>query len=131
MLYIGGVALVRCLSINYPAPHSFFYPDASCLDPIPDSFGCRRRLVCFNSVHLIYPLNNIVLTNRYVPNPSPSVFRTTKNNHNILQGVSHPDLRLTKEAKEAFDAWIYRNGLRWTAEGGPLAPGGIDVAFIG
>lgn len=68
---------------------------------------------------------------RYVPNPSPSVFRTTKNNHNILQGVAPPDLRLTQEAKDAFDAWILKNGLRWTAEGGPLAPGGVDVAFIG
>lgn len=68
---------------------------------------------------------------RYVPNPSPSVFRTTKNNHNILQGVAAPDLRLTDEAKAQFDAWILKNGLRWTAEGGPLAPGGVDVAFIG
>lgn len=68
---------------------------------------------------------------RYVPNPSPSVFRTTKNNHNILQGVAHPDLRLTDEAKENFDSWILKNGLRWTAEGGPLAHGGVDVAFIG
>ncbi|KIJ68931.1 glycosyltransferase family 4 protein [Hydnomerulius pinastri MD-312] len=66
----------------------------------------------------------------YVPNPSPSVFRTTKNNHNILQGVAAPDLRLTQEAKDQFDAWILKNGLRWTAEGGPLAPGGVDVAFI-
>ncbi|KAF5365743.1 hypothetical protein D9758_003268 [Tetrapyrgos nigripes] len=66
----------------------------------------------------------------YVPNPSPSVFRTTKNNHNILQGVAAPDLRLTQSAKENFDAWILKNGLRWTAEGGPLAPGGVDVAFI-
>ncbi|TFK72187.1 trehalose phosphorylase [Pluteus cervinus] len=66
----------------------------------------------------------------YVPNPSPSVFRTTKNNHNILQGVAAPDLRLTQEAKDNFDAWILKNGLRWTAEGGPLAPGGVDVAFI-
>ncbi|KIJ16736.1 glycosyltransferase family 4 protein [Paxillus involutus ATCC 200175] len=66
----------------------------------------------------------------YVPNPSPSVFRTTKNNHNILQGVASPDLRLTQEAKDQFDAWILKNGLRWTAEGGPLAPGGVDVAFI-
>ena len=68
---------------------------------------------------------------RYVPNPSPSVFRTTKNNHNILQGVADPSLRLTKEQKENFDAWILKNGLRWTAEGGPLAPGGCDIAFIG
>ncbi|CAL1703740.1 unnamed protein product [Somion occarium] len=66
----------------------------------------------------------------YVPNPSPSVFRTTKNNHNILQGVADPNLRLTKEAKDNFDAWILKNGLRWTAEGGPLAPGGVDIAFI-
>ncbi|KAF4576454.1 Trehalose phosphorylase [Pleurotus pulmonarius] len=66
----------------------------------------------------------------YVPNPSPQVFRTTKNNHNILQGVAAPDLRLTQEAKDAFDAWILKNGLRWTAEGGPLAPGGVDVVFI-
>ncbi|KAF9566290.1 trehalose phosphorylase [Agrocybe pediades] len=66
----------------------------------------------------------------YVPNPSPSVFRTTKNNHNILQGVAAPDLRLTQEAKDGFDAWILKNGLRWTAQGGPLAPGGVDVAFI-
>lgn len=68
---------------------------------------------------------------RYVPNPSPSVFRTTKNNHNILQGVADPSLRLTKEQKEQFDAWILKNGLRWTAEGGPLAAGGVDIAFIG
>lgn len=68
---------------------------------------------------------------RYVPNPSPAVFRTTKNNHNILQGVADPDLRLTAEAKAAFDAWILKNGLRWTAEGGPLAVGGVDIAFIG
>jgi len=66
----------------------------------------------------------------YVPNPSPSVFRTTKNNHNILQGVAAPDLRLTQAAKDQFDAWILKNGLRWTAEGGPLAPGGVDIAFI-
>jgi len=66
----------------------------------------------------------------YVPNPSPAVFRTTKNNHNILQGVADPNLRLTAEAKASFDAWILKNGLRWTSEGGPLAAGGVDIAFI-
>ncbi|KAJ6547418.1 glycosyltransferase family 4 protein [Mycena capillaripes] len=66
----------------------------------------------------------------YVPNPSPTVFRTTKNNHNILQGVAPPDLRLTQENKDRFDEWILKNGLRWTAEGGPLAKGGVDIAFI-
>ncbi|KAJ7343622.1 trehalose phosphorylase [Mycena albidolilacea] len=66
----------------------------------------------------------------YVPNPSPTVFRTTKNNHNILQGVAPPELRLTQENKDRFDEWILKNGLRWTAEGGPLAKGGVDIAFI-
>lgn len=78
---------------------------------------------------LVYLLSNRSF--RYVPNPSPSVFRTTKNNHNILQGVASPDLRLTQAQKDNFDAWILKNGLRWTAEGGPLAPGGVDIAFIG
>lgn len=80
-----------------------------------------------------------------MPNPSPTVFRTTKNNHNILQGVAPPELRLTQENKDRFaislscdlithyrrfDEWILKNGLRWTAEGGPLAKGGVDIAFI-
>ena len=68
---------------------------------------------------------------RYVPNPSPAVFRVTKNNHNILQGVAAPSLRLTQENKDIFDQWIYKNGSRWISEGGPLAPGGVDVVFIG
>lgn len=68
---------------------------------------------------------------RYVPNPSPSVFRTTKNNHNILQGVASASTRLTQNAKAEFDEWIQKNGSRWTANGGPLAPGGVDIAFIG
>jgi hypothetical protein len=59
------------------------------------------------------------------------VFRTTKNNHNILQGVADPNLRLTQEQQDQFDAWILKNGLRWTAQGGPLGAGGVDVAFIG
>jgi|ERR1700722_3277159 len=79
----------------------------------------------------MYLVPFLTVPSRYVPNPSPSVFRTTKNNHNILQGVAPPDLRLTQEAKDNFDAWILKNGLRWTAEGGPLAPGGVDIAFIG
>jgi len=66
----------------------------------------------------------------YVPNASPKVFRTTKNNHNILQGVAAPDLRLTQEAKNDFDAWILKNTMRWTAEGGPLAPGGVDICIV-
>ena len=48
-----------------------------------------------------------------------------------MQGVADPKLRLTQEQKDNFDQWIYKNGLRWTAEGGPLSPGGVDVAFVG
>jgi glycosyltransferase involved in cell wall biosynthesis len=67
----------------------------------------------------------------YVPNPSPQVFRTTKDNHNILQGVADKSLRLTDSKKKAFDEWIQKNSLRyWFAEGGPLAEGGVDVAFV-
>ncbi|KAI6150279.1 glycosyltransferase family 4 protein [Pisolithus tinctorius] len=60
----------------------------------------------------------------YVPNPSPSVFRTTKNNHNILQGVAAPDLRLTQEAKDQFDAWNFEE---WADL---LPPAASDIAFI-
>lgn len=57
---------------------------------------------------------------------------TTKNNHNILQGVADPSLRLTEPQKAAFEAWIQKNAYRyWFSEGGPLAPGGVDVVFIG
>lgn len=88
-------------------------------------------LLGMHSIYLYRVVRCLTTITRYVPNPSPAVFRTTKNNHNILQGVADPDLRLTPEAKAAFDAWILKNGLRWTAEGGPLAPGGVDIAFIG
>jgi len=67
----------------------------------------------------------------YIPSPSPAVFRTTKNNHNILQGVADPSLRLTLPQQEQFTQWIEYNAKRyWFSEGGPLAPGGADVIFI-
>ncbi|KAG8835729.1 hypothetical protein FRC17_001520 [Serendipita sp. 399] len=67
----------------------------------------------------------------YIPSPSPAVFRTTKNNHNILQGVADPSLRLTAAQQEQFTQWINYNAQRyWLSEGGPLAAGGADVIFI-
>ncbi|KAG8767816.1 hypothetical protein FRC15_005458 [Serendipita sp. 397] len=67
----------------------------------------------------------------YIPSPSPAVFRTTKNNHNILQGVADPSLRLTQAQQDQFTQWITYNAQRyWLSEGGPLAPGGADVIFI-
>ncbi|KAG1782885.1 hypothetical protein EV702DRAFT_1191336 [Suillus placidus] len=53
-----------------------------------------------------------------------------ENNHNILQGVAAPDIRLTQQAKDQFNAWILKNRLRWTAEGGPLAPGGVTLLSL-
>jgi len=44
--------------------------------------------------------------------------------------VAPPDMRLSQKSKDAFDAWIMKNALRWTADGGPLAPGGVDLAII-
>ncbi|TLD28811.1 hypothetical protein PspLS_04143 [Pyricularia sp. CBS 133598] len=70
----------------------------------------------------------------YVPKPRPGVFRITKNIHNILQGVSHPDQRISSEEMAAIIDWISDNAQRyWFSEGGPLRPaseGGADVVII-
>lgn len=69
-----------------------------------------------------------------VPKPRPGVFRVTKNIHNILQGVSHPDQRISAEEKESIIDWITENAQRyWLSEGGPLRPaseGGADVIVV-
>ncbi|RPB28633.1 UDP-Glycosyltransferase/glycogen phosphorylase [Terfezia boudieri ATCC MYA-4762] len=67
----------------------------------------------------------------YVPKPHPRVFRITKTNHNILQGVADPNLRLTKSQSAQIDEWILANAERsWLSPGGPLAVGGADVCII-
>ncbi len=69
-----------------------------------------------------------------MPKPRPGVFRITKNIHNILQGVSHPDQRISSEEKQAIIDWITENANRyWFSEDGPLrAPeeGGADVVIV-
>lgn len=68
---------------------------------------------------------------RYVPKPNPRVFRITKTNHNILQGVAAPDVRLTKSQGAQIDEWVLSNAERsWLSPGGPLAIGGADVVII-
>lgn len=71
---------------------------------------------------------------RYVPKPKPGVFRITKTNHNILQGVSQPDERITEEQKGNLRDWILENAERyWLSRGGPLssmAEGGADVIIV-
>lgn len=70
----------------------------------------------------------------YVPKPRPEVFRITKNNHNILQGVADPDVRLTEDKQRMLNDWCHENAERfWTTEGGPLASranGGADVIIV-
>ncbi|KAJ9356819.1 CAZyme family GT4 [Paecilomyces variotii] len=70
----------------------------------------------------------------YVPKPRPGVFRITKNNHNILQGVALPDERLSQQSKDLIAEWINENAKRyWLCEAGPLVPpeqGGADVIII-
>lgn len=75
--------------------------------------------------------NTNTLYYRYVPKPNPRVFRITKTNHNILQGVAAPNVRLTKPQIAQIDEWIHSNAERsWLSPGGPLAEGGADVIII-
>jgi hypothetical protein len=71
---------------------------------------------------------------RYVPRPRPGVFRITKTNHNILQGVSKADERFTPENQQVMTDWTQDNAKRyWLRKGGPLtAPsdGGADLVII-
>ncbi|KAF2457081.1 trehalose synthase (Ccg-9) [Lineolata rhizophorae] len=70
----------------------------------------------------------------YVPKPKPEVFRITKTNHNILQGVAAPSERLTLAQQDILNTWAHQNATRyWTQHGGPLASrgdGGADVIII-
>jgi hypothetical protein len=53
---------------------------------------------------------------RYVPRPKPEVFRITKNNHNILQGVDTSGCRLDAEQAQKLDDWCEQNAKRyWTS----------------
>jgi hypothetical protein len=71
---------------------------------------------------------------RYVPRPNPTVFRITKTNHNILHGVSDPDVRFSDQQKTIFSDWITHNAKHfWLPEGGPLSSpsnGGAHVVII-
>ncbi|THX63162.1 trehalose synthase [Aureobasidium pullulans] len=70
----------------------------------------------------------------YVPRPKNEVFRITKTNHNILQGVSEPDERLSDDQTEMIRNWIYSTAKReWVRKRGPLAKvedGGAHILFV-
>lgn len=62
------------------------------------------------------------------------MFRITKNNHNILQGVADPTLRLDESQRYVLDEWCETNASRfWSKNNGPLAhrsKGGADVIIV-
>ncbi|TKA62404.1 hypothetical protein B0A49_11684 [Cryomyces minteri] len=70
----------------------------------------------------------------FVPRPKPEVFRITKTNHNILQGVADPSQRLSEEQAHTLDQWVEGNAnYFWLRDGGCLASrskGGADVIII-
>ncbi|KAB8207658.1 UDP-Glycosyltransferase/glycogen phosphorylase [Aspergillus parasiticus] len=49
----------------------------------------------------------------YVPKPRHGIFRLTKNNHNILQGVAAPGIRFTKEDRDVLSGWVLENAKRY------------------
>lgn len=71
---------------------------------------------------------------RCVPRPKNEVFRITKTNHNILQGVSEPDERLSADQTEMIKNWIHSTAKReWVRKRGPLAKvedGGAHILFV-
>ena len=49
----------------------------------------------------------------------------------LIEGVAEPSLRLTEDRQAQMNHWIGYNADRyWLSEGGPLAPGGVDVVII-
>ncbi|CRG86342.1 trehalose synthase (Ccg-9), putative [Talaromyces islandicus] len=81
-----------------------------------------------------YAVNIGVDLKWYVPKPRPGVFRITKTNHNILQGVSEVEERFTAEHQKTMSDWVHDNANRyWVAPGGPLsapADGGADIVIL-
>ncbi|GFG25083.1 trehalose phosphorylase [Aspergillus udagawae] len=70
----------------------------------------------------------------YVPQPRSGVFRITKMNHNIFQGVAKPNDYLTAENEEQLRRWVSVNSKRsWSCLGGPLdhpSNGGAHIVVV-
>ncbi|OJZ85534.1 glycosyltransferase family 4 protein [Aspergillus luchuensis CBS 106.47] len=58
----------------------------------------------------------------YVPRPRHGIFRITKNNHNILQGVAPPGVRFTATDRDSLRDWVIDNAERYWFKGTPLPP---------
>jgi glycosyltransferase involved in cell wall biosynthesis len=72
---------------------------------------------------------------RYVPVGKSAIFRITKDNHNILQGVAVNGERLTDKKIESLDNWVQEEAEKchWMEFGGPLSArekGGADVIIV-
>ncbi|KPI41550.1 Trehalose phosphorylase [Cyphellophora attinorum] len=69
----------------------------------------------------------------FVPRPRPDIFRITKNNHNILQGVD-TTTNVSEEKLQDIHDWVSSNATRfWLKKNGPLLPpdqGGADVIVV-
>lgn len=78
------------------------------------------------------PRKLLTHTYRYVPSPDPAVFRVTKNNHNILQGVADPSTTLGEKDIKKWESWLeYNARAYWTRAGGPFSKDkGADVIVI-
>ncbi|KAL1297449.1 hypothetical protein AAFC00_004976 [Neodothiora populina] len=70
----------------------------------------------------------------FVPKPKPEVFRITKTNHNILQGVASPEECLSDDQAETIRAWTEVNAQRfWLSKRGPLRAvkdGGAHIVIV-
>jgi glycosyltransferase involved in cell wall biosynthesis len=71
----------------------------------------------------------------YVPRPKPEVFKITKTNHNVLQGVDRRwTSELSQESARILDEWCEQNAERyWLSKKGPLlakSEGGADIIIV-
>nr|CAG8517405.1 4395_t:CDS:2 [Entrophospora candida] len=65
----------------------------------------------------------------FVAKPKPEIFDITKRKfHNVLQGVSPPNVRLTKSDKEEFIAWSNSNAkCFWNDDEGPIKKSDVII----
>jgi hypothetical protein len=76
---------------------------------------------------VIFRYFSLINCSRYVPKPRHGIFRITKNNHNILQGVAAPGTRFTKEDRDVLSGWVLENAKRyWLRAEGTQVPALID-----
>lgn len=54
----------------------------------------------------------------FVPKPNPTVFRITKDIHNLLQGVAGPEVDFTQAQQKTYEQWLESNceHLNWTSD---------------